>query len=69
MTRAAYDKGYDNVWGIFFICLFCSPFGYFYVIALPDKNVQKQNETIIRLLREGTSNSRQQSFNDELPPL
>ncbi len=53
MVKAAIAKGYggnDNIWIISF---FLGIFGYLYVIALPDKIVQSQNQRIIELLQKG----------------
>ncbi len=51
MVDAAKDKGYDYCTGrIFALCFLFNIVGYLYVIALPDLNIQRQNEKIIELL-------------------
>ena len=51
MNQAAKLKGYDREANAFSICFWLGIFGCLYVIALPDKRIQKQNEEIINLLR------------------
>ena len=50
-------KGYTlqetHAWAM---CFWLGIFGYIYVIALPDRTVQQQNEEIISLLRANHSN-------------
>lgn len=50
-------KGYTlqetHAWAM---CFWLGMFGYIYVIALPDRTVQRQNEEIISLLRANRSN-------------
>lgn len=51
MRNAAILKGYgddDHIWAI---CFWLGIFGYLYVIALPDKITQSQNQQIIELLK------------------
>lgn len=49
--KCAAEKGYTDD-HIFERCFWLWIFGYLYVIALPDRRVQKQNEEIISLLKE-----------------
>lgn len=52
MSKAAIAKGYgenDHIWAI---CFFLGVFGYLYVVALPDKVTQSQNQKIIELLQK-----------------
>lgn len=45
----AKQKGYDNIgWAVLLFLL--PPIGYIFLIAMPDKTVQEQNEQIIQLL-------------------
>ena len=78
--KCAAEKGYtdDLIWAK---CFWLGIFGYLYVIDLPDKRLQKQNEEVISLLEEikkGNSDSvpteipaySVKSHNDyELPPM
>ena len=60
MKCAAEKKGYgpdDHIWAI---CFWLAPFGYLYVIALPDKKVQDHLAAIRKELTESS---------DELPEL
>ena len=52
MENAAIMKGYGKNKHIFAICFFLTIFGYFYVIALPDKVIQSQNQQIMELLKQ-----------------
>ena len=66
MTRAAELKGYSaDEYHIFPICFFLGIMGYLYVIALPDKKMQKQIDSAI------SPQSEKQSavVSDELPDL
>lgn len=77
--KCAAEKGYTND-HVFARCFWLCIFGYLYVIALPDRKVQVQNEKIISLLEEikngsssvptGTPAYSAKSHNDdELPPM
>lgn len=47
----AKQKGYDDIgWAILLFLL--PPIGYIFLIAMPDKTIQKQNERIIQLLED-----------------
>lgn len=52
MRNTAIDKGYGDDNHIWAICFWLGLFGYLYVIALPDKIRQSQNQQIIELLKE-----------------
>lgn len=52
MSKAAIAKGYGENDHIGLICFFLGIFGYLYVVALPDKIVQSQNQKIIELLQK-----------------
>lgn len=52
MNKSAVLKGYGEDSHIWTICFFLGIFGYLYVIALPDKITQSQNQQIIELLQE-----------------
>ena len=52
MKGAAIQKGYGEDIHVWAICFFLGIFGYLYIIALPDKVVQSQNQQIIYWLRE-----------------
>ena len=62
MCKIASNKGYDpHELHIFAWCFWLPPFGYLYVIALPNLNIQsqnakliQQNEEIIKLLGSKT---------------
>ena len=78
--KCAAEKGYVND-HIFARCFWLWIFGYLYVIALPDKRLQEQNEEIISLLKEIKNKnsdsvptetpaySAKSSNYDELPPM
>lgn len=53
MSKAAIAKGYGENEHIWVICFILGIFGYLYVIALPDKIAQSQNQKIIELLQKG----------------
>lgn len=47
----AKQKGYDNIgWSVLLFLL--PPIGYIFLIAMPDKTIQEQNEQIIQLLED-----------------
>lgn len=47
----AKQKGYDSIsWAVLFF--FLPPIGYIFLIAMPDKTAQAQNERIIQLLED-----------------
>ena len=46
MAEAASKKGYGDEEHVFLKCFFLGIYGYLYVIALPDKTLQKQSEEI-----------------------
>lgn len=50
MKQSAVMKGYGEDSHIWAICFWCGLFGYLYVISLPDKIQQNQNQQIIELL-------------------
>lgn len=52
MKNAATQKGYGEDVHAWAICFFLGIFGYLYIIALPDKIVQSQNQKIIELLNQ-----------------
>lgn len=52
MKGAAIQKGYGEDIHAWAICFFLGIFGYLYIIALPDKVTQSQNQQIIDLLKE-----------------
>lgn len=47
----AKQKGYDDIWWAVLLFLL-PPLGYIFLIAMPDKTIQKQNEQIIQLLED-----------------
>lgn len=53
MKQSAVMKGYGEDCHIWAICFWCGLFGYLYVISLPDKIQQSQNQQIIELLSRG----------------
>ncbi len=50
MKNAAVMKGYGDDLHAWAICFWLGIFGYLYIIALPDKVLQEQNQQIITLL-------------------
>lgn len=69
MDTAAREKGYDNCHA-FAISFWLGIPGCLYIVALPDKKLQKQNEEIINLLK-GRQEGKKDTANiyDELPEL
>lgn len=53
MKQSAVMKGYGEDSHIWAICFWCGLFGYLYVISLPDKIQQSQNQQMIELLGRG----------------
>ena len=51
MENVAIMKGYGKSRHIFAICFFLTILGYLYVLALPDKVIQSQNQQIIEILK------------------
>ena len=51
MRNAAIEKGYGDDIHAWSVCFWLGIFGYLYVIALPDKILQSQNQQIIDLMR------------------
>lgn len=51
MRNAAIEKGYGDDIHAWAVCFWLGIFGYLYVIALPDKILQSQNQQIIDLMR------------------
>jgi len=52
MRKSAIAKGYGDDSHIWAICFWLGILGYLYVISLPDKIQQSQNQQIIKLLEE-----------------
>lgn len=52
MRSAAIQKGYGDDIHAWAVCFWLGIFGYLYIIALPDKISQIQNQQIINLLKE-----------------
>ncbi len=52
MRSVAIQKGYGDDIHAWAVCFWLGLFGYLYVIALPDKILQSQNQQIIELLKE-----------------
>ena len=52
MKKAGIAKGYGEDAHIWAICFWLGIMGYLYVIALPDKILQRQNQKIIELLED-----------------
>lgn len=52
MKQSAVSKGYGDDAHIWAICFWLGIMGYLYVISLPDKIQQSQNQRIIKLLEE-----------------
>ena len=52
MKQVSINKGYGAETHIWAICFWLGIIGYLYVIALPDKIMQSQNQKIIKLLEE-----------------
>lgn len=73
MNQVVYEKGYDSEAHAFAMCFWLGILGCLYVIALPDKNLKKQNEKIISLLKEKNnkieSTQIQPDNYDDLPSL
>ncbi len=53
MRNAAIQKGYGDDIHAWAICFWLGIFGYIYIMALPDKISQSQNQQIIELLKKG----------------
>ncbi|MDO4608607.1 MAG: hypothetical protein Q4B40_05400 [Clostridia bacterium] len=53
MRNAAIQKGYGDDIHAWAVCFWLGIFGYLYIIALPDKIAQSQNQQIIETLRKG----------------
>lgn len=51
MRNVAIEKGYGDDIHAWAVCFWLGIFGYLYVIALPDKILQSQNQQIIDLMR------------------
>jgi len=64
MSSSASDKGYGPEAHITAICFFLGIFGYLYALSLPDKTLQKQNETLINALE-----NKKPEDSEELPDL
>lgn len=45
-------KGYGDEVSVVALCLLCGIVGYLYVISLPDKIQQQQNQEIIKILTQ-----------------
>lgn len=72
MNQAAEEKGYNSEAHAFALCFWLGIVGWLYVVALPDKNIRKQNEEIINLLQNNikTEGTHVQSNSyDDLPSL
>lgn len=69
MDEVAKLKGYENA--VFWRCFWLGLPGWLYVVALPDLNLRKSQEQIVKLLESNTrvSNTEIIYENDELPPL
>ena len=52
MRNAALRKGYGDDIHAWAICFWLGIFGYIYIMALPDKIVQSQNQQIIELIKK-----------------
>lgn len=52
MADVAYRKGYGKEIHAWAWCFCLGIFGYIYILGLPDKSIQKQNQEIIDLLKE-----------------
>ena len=52
MADVAEQKGYGKVYNVRLWCILFGIFGYIYVLSLPNKVVQEQNQQIIDLLKE-----------------
>ena len=65
MSKSAAEKGYGPEAHIMAICFWLGIYGYFYALSLPDKKLQRQNESINNELK----NQRQEVISDELPDL
>ena len=55
MAKAAEEKGYTDIHAMA-ICFWLGVFGYFYVLALPDKKLQTKLDTLNHLLEKQSSN-------------
>lgn len=53
MRNIAIEKGYGDNCHVWAACFWLGIFGYLYVIAMPDKIQQEQNQQILELLKEG----------------
>ena len=63
MTDAAKKKGYGDEEHVFLKCFLLGIYGYLYVLALPDKTLQKQSEEINKKIADSSKNP------EELPDL
>lgn len=52
MRNVAIEKGYGDTYHVWAICFWLGIFGYLYVIAMPDKIQQSQNQQILEALKE-----------------
>jgi len=53
MRNIAIEKGYGDSYHPWAACFWLGIFGYLYVIAMPDKIQQSQNQQILEALKEG----------------
>lgn len=65
MSEVAAMKGYGEEIHAFAWCIWLGIFGYIYVLSLPDKVTQEQNQRIIELLEKNLGYEE----DDELPEL
>nr|DAY30958.1 MAG TPA: hypothetical protein [Caudoviricetes sp.] len=65
MSEVAAMKGYGEEIHAFAWCIWLGIFGYIYVLSLPDKVTQEQNQRIIELLEKNVGYEE----DDELPEL
>lgn len=70
MVKVAEMKGYDAAEVHAFAYPFwLGIFGVLYVVGLPDRTVQQQNEIIIKLLSDYNKENDKEDLSDELPEL
>jgi hypothetical protein len=53
MRNIAIEKGYGDNCHAWAACFWLGIFGYLYVVAMPDKIQQSQNQQILEALKEG----------------
>ncbi len=65
MSEVAAMKGFGEEIHAFAWCIWLGIFGYIYVLSLPDKVTQEQNQRIIELLKKNVGDEE----DDQMPEL